>query len=72
MHEILREISMKAWEVIQEGEVNPMEDLLESNPEIGKYLKKEEIMELLDVKNHVGNAKNKSLTIAQKIASLKT
>ncbi|MBI2017629.1 adenylosuccinate lyase [Candidatus Daviesbacteria bacterium] len=71
MHEVLREISMKAWEVIQNGEVNQMEDLLESNPEIGKYLKSADILDLLDVKNHTGTAKNKSLTIAQKIASLK-
>ena len=71
MHEALREISMKSWDVIQEGGVNPMEDLLESNPEIGKYLKSEEIMELLDAKNHTGNAKDKALTISKIIANLK-
>jgi len=72
MHEVLREISMRAWEVIQEGEVNPMEDLLESNSEIGKYLKSAEVMELLDAKNYTGNAAQKSLTIAKKIDNLKT
>jgi len=71
MHEMLREVSMKAWDTIQNGEPNPMEDLLESNPEIGKYLKSAEILKLLDAKNHTGNAKNKSLTIAQKIDNLK-
>ncbi len=70
MHETLREISMRAWEDIQESKSNPMEDLLTSNPEIGKFLKSSEIVELLDVKNHVGNAKEKALTIAKKIASL--
>ncbi len=73
IHEVLREISMKAWEVIQNGEANPnpMEDLLTSNPEIGKYLKSGEVDSLLDAKNHTGNAKNKALTIAQKIDNLK-
>ncbi len=71
MHEVLRVISMKAWDAMQEGEVNPMEDLLESNSEIGKYLNSTEILELLDAKNHTGNARIKSLTIAQKIATLK-
>ncbi len=71
MHEVLREISMKAWEEIQEGNANPMEDLLTSNPEIGKYLTSEEIDQLLDAKSHIGNAKQKALTIAKKLANLK-
>lgn len=70
MHEVLREISMKAWEAIQNGDANPMEDLLTSNPEISKYLKSAEIIELLDVKNHVGNAKNRALTIVKDIDKL--
>lgn len=67
MHEVLREISMKAWESIQEGGINSMEDLLESNPEIGKYLKSAEIMELLDAKTHIGNAAQKALELANRI-----
>ncbi len=70
MHEVLREISMKAWEAIQNGKVNPMEDLLTSNQEISKYLTSAEVDQLLDVKNHVGNASKKALTIATKIANL--
>ena len=72
LHEVLREISMKAWDSIQEGEANSMEDLLESNLEIGKYLKSAEILQILDAKNHVGNAKEKSLTIVKRIVNLKT
>ncbi len=71
MHEVLREISMKAWEALQEGETNSMEDLLTSNPEIGKYLRSAEVDVLLDAKNHIGNAKDKALTIAKKIDNLK-
>ncbi len=67
MHEILREISMKAWDAIQNGEENPMEDLLESNPEIGKYLNSVEILKLLDAKNHIGNAPKKALELANRI-----
>ena len=69
-HEVLREISMQAWEAVQNGEVNPMEDLLESNPEIKKYLTADQVLELLDAKNHVGNAAKKALTIAEEIAKL--
>ncbi|MEK7617022.1 MAG: adenylosuccinate lyase [Patescibacteria group bacterium] len=70
MHEVLREISMKAWQDMHQGKSNPMEDLLESNSEIGKYLKPEEIKKLMDAKNHTGLAKSKALTIAERIAKL--
>ena len=72
MHEVLREISMKAWEAIQDGEGNPMEDLIMSNQEIGKYLSSEEILKLMDAKNHTGSAQSKALTIAKKIGNLKS
>ncbi|OGE37961.1 adenylosuccinate lyase [Candidatus Daviesbacteria bacterium RIFCSPLOWO2_01_FULL_39_12] len=70
IHEVLREISMGAWEAIQEGQSNPMEDLLTSNPEIGKHLKPTEIDELLDAKNHTGNASRKALDLVSKIHKL--
>lgn len=70
MHEVLREISMRAWEAIQEGNTNPIEDLLAENPHIGKYLKPIEITNLLDATSHIGNAKDKALTLAQEIAKL--
>lgn len=70
MHENLREISMKAWEAIQEGSPNPMEDLLSENSLIKQYLKPIEIVELLDAKGHIGNAKEKALTLANQIDKL--
>ena len=70
MHEVLREISMRAWEDIQQGNSNPMEDLLTENSQIGKYLKTEEIIELLDAKSHIGNAKQKALELVNKIKKI--
>ncbi len=70
MHEELREISMKAWESIQEGNVNPMEDLMSENPVIGQYLKPIEIVQLLDAKNHIGCASEKALTLAEQIKKI--
>lgn len=67
MHEVLREISMKAWDAIQNGETNPMEDLLTSNLEVGKYLTNGEIDKLLDASSHVGNASKKAKDLAKKI-----
>lgn len=70
MHEVLREISMKAWTDIQMGKENPLEELLVNNEEIKIYLGPDEIKKLLDVKGHTGNAAKKSLTIVEKIAKL--
>lgn len=69
-HEVLREISMKAWTDIQSGKENPLEELLINNEEIKRYLNSEEIKNLLDAKSHVGNAPKKALTIVEKIANL--
>ncbi|MBI2315303.1 adenylosuccinate lyase [Candidatus Daviesbacteria bacterium] len=70
MHEELRQISMKVWEAIQEGKTNPMEDLLEENPFIGRYLKPVEITQDLDAQSHIGNSAKKALALAKKIAEL--
>lgn len=72
MHEILREISMEAWQEMHSGRENPMESLLLQNSEIGRYLKPAEIKKILDAKNHIGNAKEKALTIVKKIDNLKS
>ena len=67
LHEELREISMRAWKDMHQGKSNPMEDLLTSSPIIGKYLKPAEILQILDAKNHVGNAPQKALELANRI-----
>lgn len=68
MHEVLREISMKAWQDPQNGAENPMEALLVDNKEIGKYLSKLEIKKLLDASGHTGNASQKAKELASRIS----
>ncbi len=70
MHEVCREVSMKAWEQIQEGGVNLMPDLLESNEVISKYLKPSEIDALMDPSIHLGNAPQKCGEILAKIKNV--
>jgi adenylosuccinate lyase len=66
MHELLREISMKAWEQVVNGNNNPMRELLIANGTIKKYLSEEEIDKSLDVQAHVGDAPIR----AKKLASI--
>lgn len=70
MHEVCRVVAMKAWKQIQEGSVNPMADLLESNEVISKYLKPSEINALMDPSTHLGNAPQKCGEISAKIKNV--
>lgn len=70
MHEILREISMKAWDIVSDGEENPMQDLLNKNPEINKHLSKFEVERLFDVTNHLGLAPKKAKDFNRKILKI--
>ncbi len=67
IHEILREISLLAWAAIQEDRPNPMNKLLIGDKRINKYLTREKIKNLLNVKNHIGNAPERALLLVKKI-----
>lgn len=70
MHELLRNISMKAWSEIQEGKKNPMESLLIENAELKKYISSERLIKLLDVRSHVGTAPERARKLAAEIGKL--
>ncbi len=70
IHEVLREITMKAWQDMHEGKQNPMIDLLESNSEITKYLSSAEIDKMMNVSSHVGNAPQKCREVLEKIKNV--
>lgn len=70
MHELLREISMTAYQKIGRGESNPMKAMLLKNSELRKYLKESQIVQLLNVDNHIGDAPKRALTLAKKIVKL--
>lgn len=67
IHELLREISMQAWQEVQIGKPNLMVKLLTNNSIVKKYLKKTEIINLMDVKNYVGDAPKRTLLLAKQI-----
>ncbi len=65
MHELLREISMKAWEEVSNGNPNPMKELLNSDQTLKKYLDAKEIDACLDVRSHVGDAPERAKKLAE-------
>jgi len=69
-HEIFRQISLKAWEAIENGENNPLEELLVQRKELRKLMTEEEIKSLIDPTSHIGNAEKKSKEIVDRIEKI--
>jgi len=67
MHEVLRQIALKAWAQLQEGKDNPMVKLLLMDKKTAKYLSNQELSKLLDVSSHIGNAPERALQLVKKI-----
>ncbi len=70
IHELMRDISMKAWANVQEGKSNTLISLLISDKKLSTYLTQKEIEEFIDVRHHVGDAPSRAKILAKKILRL--
>jgi adenylosuccinate lyase len=68
-HEILRSMSMQAWEAIQRGEENPLLELVKTNAQVKSLLGAGEIEELFRVESYTGIAEKRSREMANTIRS---
>jgi adenylosuccinate lyase len=66
-HEWLRQLSLKAWQAVQEGIENPLPRLLEEDERISNYLTLSQLRELLDSAAHTGTAANRAAALAETI-----
>lgn len=64
LHEVIREHSMAAWAAIQQGEANPLADLLAQDSRITDFVPAAELGELLDARRHVGDAADRTRRLA--------
>ncbi len=69
MHELIRKHSLEAWSELQNKKKNPLAKYLVEDQTIIKYITKEEILKLLNVKSHVGFAPEKTRRLAKDIKS---
>jgi adenylosuccinate lyase len=69
MHEVIRQHSLAAWDVIQRdaAQGNPLPDLLASDPTLLDYLPAEQVRTLLDAKGYVGDAPQRARDMAVQI-----
>ncbi len=72
MHERLRQHSLKAWDAVQRGAPNPLEDLIVGDTEIGRYVTPERLLALMSVSAYLGDAPQRALTVAQTIREIET
>ncbi|OQX63043.1 MAG: adenylosuccinate lyase [Anaerolinea sp. 4484_236] len=72
MHERLRQHSLKAWDAVQRGAPNPLEDLIVGDTEIRRYITPERLLALMSVSAYLGDAPQRALTVAQTIREIET
>lgn len=56
IHELIRSISMKAWDAVNKGENNPLVNYLKSDRIMSQFIKKNEIENFLNPASHLGLA----------------
>ncbi len=66
-HEWIREASLQAWEILRQGEENPLTDLLLTDERIGRYLEPDRVVELMAAEGYVGTAVTRAHAFAQHI-----
>lgn len=66
-HEWLREVSLKAWGAIQDGEPNPLPALLVADERLTGFITPSAISELMDVKTYTGTAAERARSMAVEI-----
>ncbi len=66
-HEWLREASVSAWQVVEQGEANPLPELLQSDERIGRCLDGERIKSLLGVESYTGTAADRARNLVKQI-----
>jgi adenylosuccinate lyase len=64
MHEVIREHSMAAWAAVQAGEANPLAERLAQEGRLLAHLPPDRIAELLDATHHVGDAPERTRSLA--------
>lgn len=67
LHEILRELSLKASDEMAQGKENPLPLFFENDKRLISYIPKEEIKKLLDPKKHVGLAEERCKNLISSI-----
>jgi adenylosuccinate lyase len=67
LHEIIREHSLFAWEVMRRSRFNPLADALSSDDRIVSLIAPDRVRELLQAEAHIGDAPERARDLAARI-----
>jgi adenylosuccinate lyase len=67
MHERIRRHTMQAWESVQTGESNPLQDALSQDSHILIFLSSDQIRNLMDCESYIGNAPERARELVSEI-----
>jgi len=67
MHEVLRQLSMAAWQEIQKGQTNPLVNFVTQDDRITDWVTQDEIKQLFLVEGYTGIAESRSHEMAKRI-----
>jgi len=69
-HERLRVHAMAAWQAVQQGEPNPLAEIIATDAQIISYLSVEELKELADSSQYIGDALRRARKFAQMLRKM--
>ena len=69
MHEVLRLLSMAAWQEVQTGQANPLIELIQQEERITHWVVPAELSQLFSVEGYTGIAESRSRELVQRIRS---
>jgi adenylosuccinate lyase len=67
MHERLRELAMVAWDSVGKGKDNPLVELIAQEPDFLEFLSGDQLRELLDAGQYLGDAPDRARELSQMI-----
>jgi adenylosuccinate lyase len=67
MHERLRELAIEAWDSVEKGKGNPLGDLITQESDFHEFLSEDQLRELLDAGQYLGDASDRARALSQMI-----
>ena len=71
MHEVIRQESLKAWALVQEGASNPLKEALCGNSEILAYMSTSEVESALNAENYIGDAVERTNLVLARVKKVR-
>lgn len=67
IHEVLRQISMRAWQTLQNGQSNPLVELVLNDERVTCWVAPADIIQMFKVEGYTGFAESRAIKMAKRI-----